>query len=108
MINQESVVMRNTYIRTALVLSFMQGLAINDWVLQQTKRLFLRCNRDVTNGIGPIHHTHDERLWFNFGQDFCHVFMDTALEQWAYGKLTNYVMKNQSINKYILWFKHLL
>jgi hypothetical protein len=37
MINQDSQTMHNAYTRVALVLSFMRGPAINDWVLQQTE-----------------------------------------------------------------------
>jgi hypothetical protein len=70
MINQESPTMRNAYTRTALALSFMRGPAINDWVLQQTDRLYIKCNGDVLNGIAPTYHTNDERLWAEFGHDF--------------------------------------
>ena len=70
MINQEIGVMRNAYTRMALALSFMRGPAINDWVLQQTERLFVRCNGDMMNGILLTHQTHDKRLWEDFGHDF--------------------------------------
>jgi len=62
--------MWNTYTRTALVLLFMRGSAINNWVLQQTEKLYIRCNRDVTNGIAPTYQTHNERLWVEFGHNF--------------------------------------
>jgi hypothetical protein len=100
--------MRNAYTRTALALSFMRGPAINDWVLQQTERLFVRCNGDMTNGILPTHQTHDEQLWEDFGHDFWRAFTDTASEQRAYGELANYMMNNKSIDEYIAQFEHLL
>src|SRR6267154_831721 len=50
MINQDSPTMRNTYTRTALALLFMRGSTINDWVLQQTEKLYLKCNGDLVNG----------------------------------------------------------
>ncbi len=92
----------------ALVLSFMQGTAINDWVLQQTERLYLKCNGDLMNGIAPTYQMDDERLWIEFGHDFHHVFANTALEQRAYGELANCTMGNKSINEYIAQFEHLL
>lgn len=108
MINQETAVMRNAYTRTALALSFMRGPAINDWVLQQTERLFTRCNGDRTHGIFPTHQTDDEQLWEDFGHDFRRAFADTASEQRAYGELANYTMGNKSIDEYIAQFEHLL
>jgi len=59
----------------------MKGPAINDWVLQQTEKLYLRYNGNLTNGLAPTHQTHDERLWEEFGQDFQQAFVDTASEQ---------------------------
>ena len=108
MINQETGVMRNAYTRTALVLLFMRGPTINNWVLQQTERLFVRCNGDMMNGILPTHQTHDKWLWEDFGHDFQRVFADTASEQQAYGKLANYIMNNKSIDEYTAQFEHLL
>jgi hypothetical protein len=67
MINQDTSMMRNAYTCTTLALSFMCGLAINDWVLQQTDRLYLKCNRDVLNGIASTYCTDDEQLWVEFG-----------------------------------------
>lgn len=70
MINQDAAMMRNAYTRMALVLSFMRGPSINDWVLQQTEKLYVRCNGDMSSGIAPMHQTQDEQLWVEFGYDF--------------------------------------
>jgi hypothetical protein len=86
----------------------MWGPAINNWVVQQTNQLFVKCNGDVINSIAPIYHTDDERLWVEFGREFWWVFTDTTSKQWAYGELTNYTMGNKLINEYIANFKHLL
>jgi hypothetical protein len=107
MINQDVATMRNTYMRTALALSYMRGPAINDWVLRQMEKLYLRCNGNLTNGIVPTHQTHDKRLWEEFGQDFQRAFADTALEQQAYSELANYTMGNKTIDEYIAQFEHL-
>ncbi len=100
--------MKNPYTRTTLALLFLRGPTINDWVLQQTEGLFLKCNGDVLNGITPTHHMSDKRLWVEFGHEFQRAFADTASEQWAYGELANYTMGNGTIDKYIAHFEHLL
>jgi hypothetical protein len=81
MINQDVMTMRNAYTRTALALSFMRGAAINDWVLQQTEKLYVKCNRDFTSRIAPVYRTDDKRLWMEFGCEFRRAFADTASEQ---------------------------
>ncbi len=91
----------NTYTWTALALSFMWGPAINDWVLQQTERLYVKYNEDTINGIIPTYQTDDEQLWIDFGLDFCHTFTNTASEQRAYGELVNCSMGSKTIDEYI-------
>ena len=108
MINQDSNTMRNAYTRMALALLFMQGPAINDRVLQQIEKLYLKCNEDLMNGIAPTYQMDDERLWIEFGRDFHCAFTDTALEQRAYGELANCTMRSKSIDEYLAQFEHLL
>ena len=100
--------MRNAYTQTALALLFLRGLAINDWALQQTEKLYWKCNGDILNGVPLTYQTDDEQLWVEFSWEFCRVFANTASEQWAYGKLANYTMGSSTINEYIAHFKHLL
>ena len=108
MINQDSATMKNPYTCTTLALSFLRGSAINDWVLQQTESLFLKCNRDMLNGIAPTHCMNGEWLWVEFGHKFQRAFADTASEQWAYSELVNYTIGNGTIGEYIMHFEHLL
>jgi hypothetical protein len=108
MINQESATMKSAYTRTTLALSFMRGPSINDWVLQQTDRLYIKCNGDMANGVAPIYRTNDKHLWMEFGQDFRRAFADTASEQRAYGELANCTMGTNTIDEYIARFEHLL
>ena len=86
----------------------MREAAINNWVLQQMERLYLKCNGDLANGIPPTYHTDDERLWIEFSQDFKRAFANTVSEQRAYGELANCTMGNMSIDEYITQFEHLL
>jgi hypothetical protein len=67
MINQKTGIIKNAYTQTTLALSFMRGPSINDWVLQQTEKLYIKCNSNVLNGVAPTHRTNDERLWVEFG-----------------------------------------
>ena len=62
MINQKAATIKNAYTRTTLMLSFMRGPSINDWVIQQTDWLYTKCNGDVLNGIALVYCTNDERL----------------------------------------------
>jgi hypothetical protein len=81
MINQDSATMRNAYTRTALALSFMRGPSINDWVMQQTENLYLKCNGDMARGLILTYPINNEWLWTEFGKDFRHAFADMASEQ---------------------------
>jgi hypothetical protein len=71
MINQDAVTMKNVYTQTALTLFFMRGPAINDWVQQQTDKLYLKCNGNALNGFAPTYHTNNKHLWVEFRQEFC-------------------------------------
>jgi len=108
MINQDMPTMKNAYIQAALALSFIRGPAINNWVLQQTNKLYLNCNGNMPNRVVPTYYTNDESLWVAFEQDFQRAFTDTTLEQRAHGELTNFTMENKSVNEYVTQFKHLL
>jgi hypothetical protein len=108
MINQEAPTMQNAYTWMALALSFMRGQAINNWVIQQIKGLFVKCNGDVGNRIPLTYCTNNEHLWVEFSRDFRQMFTDTASEQQAYGELANCIMGNKMIDKYIVRFEHLL
>ena len=70
--------MKNAYTQTTLALSFMRGPAINDWVLQQTERLYMKCNGDILNGIAPTYCTNNKQLWVEFSQEFGHTFTNIA------------------------------
>ena len=108
MINQDSIIMRIAYTRTALALLFMWGPAINDWVLQQTNSLYIKCNSNAVNRIALTYQVDDEWLWIEFSCNFRHAFTNMALEQQAYSELVSYTMGNKTINEYITQFKHLL
>jgi hypothetical protein len=79
----------------------MRGLAINDWVLQQTEQLYAKCNGDPVNGITPTYRNDDERIWMEFGCDFQRAFADTASEQRAYSELAKCSIGNKTINEYV-------
>ncbi len=54
--------MQNAYTQTALALSFLRGSAINNWALQQMKKLYLKCNRDILNRVSLTYHMDNEQL----------------------------------------------
>ncbi len=51
----------------ALLLLFIRGPSINDWVLQQTDCLYLKCNGDILNGMASVYYTDNKQLWMEFG-----------------------------------------
>jgi len=89
MVNQDSPTICNTYTQTVLALSFMQGPTINNWVLQQIERLYVKCNRDTINRIVLTYQTDDKWLWMDFSLNFHYTFTNTTSEQCAYGELAN-------------------
>jgi len=108
MINQEVPTMQNIYTQMALALSFIRGQAINDWVMGQIERLFVKCNGNMGNEIPPTYCTNDEQLWVKFSCDFKWAFTNTTFKQCAYRELANCVMESKIIDEYIAHFKHLL
>jgi hypothetical protein len=62
MINQDMLTMKNMYTWTALALFFIRGPAINNWVQQQTDKLYLKCNGNILNGFALIYHTNNKCL----------------------------------------------
>jgi len=47
-------------------------------------------------------------LWVKFSHKFHRAFIDTALEQRAYGKLANFTIGTRTIDEYVAHFEHLL
>ena len=72
--------MVNPFQRIALVLSYMKGPKVDDWILQQGDRLAIcvQENTLVNLMISPTHCNDDETLWREFVADFTRAFTDTA------------------------------
>ena len=70
--NVQNEAMINPFQRIALVLSYMKGPKVDDWVLQQGDRLTIRVqgNTLVNPMIPPTHHDDNETLWREFVVDF--------------------------------------
>ena len=64
--------MINPFQRIALVLSYMKGPKVDDWILQQGDRLAIcvQENTLVNLMISPTHCNDDETLWREFVADF--------------------------------------
>ena len=107
-IRNESMI--NPFQRIALVLTYMKGPKVDDWVRQQGHKLEIRVlgNHRATPPTPPTHHDTDEALWTDFVTDFERAFMDTASEEQAYADLTKLEMKDDEIDGYIAAFEHLL
>ena len=108
--NVQNEAMINPFQRIALVLSYMKGPKVDDWVLQQGDRLTIRVqgNTLVNPMIPPTHHDDNENLWREFVADFTRAFTDTASSEQAYAALTDLQMKGEDIDDYIATFESLI
>ena len=77
--NMEAVQMRVLMKRAALLLSFIKGPNIDDWVQQRTNEILDRFNQ-TGDQLGEIY-------WTSLGQQFMDTFWDTASRERAETKL---------------------
>ena len=99
-VNWRKAVMRNPYTRTALILNFICGKNVDDWVSHQFDLLIER----VKNGMAET----DETLWDHFIDDFGTAFVDIGHQQKAYAELEGLKMVNDNLEQYIATFNRLL
>ena len=79
-----------------MVMSFMKGPKIQDWVRVQMRSL----NDKVDPHKRGLSES-DKTLWDEFQRDFVNSFTDTAMTQEAYNKLKNLKMIRDDLDTYI-------
>ena len=89
------------YFCTIYFLSQIKGLLVNDWKNDQVEDLTTKTTR-AQNWITYI----EPALWNKLKATFTTAFTNTAKVQNAYFKLMNYYQCNNSIDMYILTFRH--
>ena len=79
-----------------MVMSFMKGPKIQDWVRAQMRALDDKVDPQK-RGLSES----DETLWDKFQRDFMNSFTDTAMTQEAYNKLKTLKMTGDDLDMYI-------
>jgi Retrotransposon gag protein len=92
--------MREPYNHIMMMLSYMKGPKIDDWVQEKATLL----ETAVSNGIA---NPNDEHVWNTFLEEFTDAFTDTTRQEQATLDLINIQMKGEDLDTYISTFHHL-
>jgi Retrotransposon gag protein len=99
-INRQHITMREPYNRIMMMLSYMKGPKIDDWVREKATLL----EAAVSNGMA---NPNDEHVWNTFLEEFMDAFTDTTQREQATLDLINIQMKGEDLDTYISTFHHL-
>jgi Retrotransposon gag protein len=99
-INRQHITMKEPYNCIMIMLSYMKGPKIDDWVQEKVTLLEMA----VSNGIA---NPNDEHVWNTFIKEFTEVFTDTTRREQATLDLINIQMKGEDLDTYISTFHHL-
>jgi hypothetical protein len=102
-VNYKKEVMKDPYMQTALILTFIKGDNVNSWAKHQLKIL----NRSQENNPDPTGKP-DEDWWDDFEQNFKDGFTFTASKETALAKLETLTMTHGDLDTYIATFNRLL
>jgi Retrotransposon gag protein len=102
-VNYKKEVMKDLYMCTALILTFIKGDNVNSWAKHQLKIL----NRSQENNPDPTRKP-DEDWWDDFEQNFKNVFIFTTSKETALAKLEKLTMTHGDLDTYIATFNRLL
>ena len=92
--------MREPYNRIMMMLSYMKGPKIDDWVQEKATIL----ETAVANGTAD---PNNEHVWNTFIEEFTDAFTDTTRREQATLDLINIQMKGEDLDTYISTFHHL-
>jgi hypothetical protein len=99
-INRRHITMREPYNRIMMMLSYMKGPKIDNWVWEKATLL----ETAVANGTA---NPNDEHVWNTFLKEFTDAFTDTTRREQATLDLINIQMKGEDLDMYISTFYHL-
>ena len=97
--NMEADQMRVPMKRAALLLGFIKGPNVDDWVKLRTDEILDRYNR----GVDPT----DEIYWDELGRQFMDAFWDTAARERAEEKLRNLTWTPGDVDTFVAQFRTL-
>jgi hypothetical protein len=98
-VNYKKEVMKDPYMRTALVLTFIKGEDVNSWATHQLKLLDEKIARGRAN---------EEPLWDEFETNFKNAFTPIKAKENALAQLETLKMQRHELDKYIATFNRLL
>jgi hypothetical protein len=98
-VNYKKEVMRDPYMRTALVLTFIKGEDVNSWANHQLKFLNDKITHERAN---------DKTLWQEFKTNFKNAFTFVVAKENALAQLEALTMGRNEVDKYISTFNCLL
>jgi Retrotransposon gag protein len=99
-INCQHIMMRELYNRIMMMLSYMKGPKIDNWVQEKAMLLETAVSNRTAN-------PNDEHVWNTFIEEFTEVFTDTTRREQATLDLINIQMKGEDLDTYISTFHHL-
>jgi Retrotransposon gag protein len=99
-INHWHITMREPYNCIMMMLSYMKGPKIDNWVREKATLL----ETAVLNGTA---NPNDEHIWNTFIEEFTEAFTDTTRREQATLDLINIQMKGEDLDTYIFTFHHL-
>jgi Retrotransposon gag protein len=99
-INRRHITMREPYNCIIMMLSYMKGPKIDDWVRKKATLL----ETAVSNGTA---NPNNEHVWNMFIEEFMEAFMDTTRWEQAMLDLINIQIKGEDLDTYISTFHHL-
>jgi hypothetical protein len=99
-INCQHITMRELYNCIMMMLSYMKGPKIDDWVREKVTLLEMAVSNSTAN-------PNDEHVWNTFLEEFTDAFTDTTRQEQATLDLINIQMKGEDLDTYISTFHHL-
>ena len=108
-VNEDNHAFVQPFKRIFLVLSYMKGPKVNDWVRLMREQTILRVNGAPNNNppIPPVNHRDDNALWDWFTVAYQNAFTDTTKSKDALTRLLAIKMQGNDLDTYIATFDHL-
>ena len=100
-VNHKKETMKNPFERTALILTYIRGDKVDDWMRHQLNQLFDKVHNKKYKDT-------DEKLWEEFEATFTEAFKDIGQTQDAHAELRTLKMKDGNIDEYTATFNRLI
>jgi len=106
--NHHNDVMRNTFERSNLLLTYMKGPKVQQWAARKGEELTIAVLGDPANNVAPTHNTDNEQLWTQLTLDLRTAYSEYHGAEGAYRAIKNLRQKPGYADDYIVQFENLL